>query len=567
MSNDTQPSSMLTEIHIKNFTIVESAQVNFHRGFHVISGETGSGKSVLLQALAFALGERVDADTLRAGAEEAMVTMVLEVEANPDFRAHCESLGLLVPEDGLFFLKRTLNSAGRSRAWVNDEPVTLKTLQGLGERWVHLVRQHAARRLLEEDVLLSLLDRFGGHEAELVQFQKTLSVFREAARNYDELNERVQKTRQQEEFLRYQCDELQKAQLRAGEEAELEALKARLKHRATLAQHSFGMQEILVESEDSVSDRLGKALGLAQKGRQLDETLGGIAEAISAAMGSVQEAARSLSDYLGQLEDPAELDSIEDRLARLAELQRKYQKDEVGLLELAQDLQINLNELENFEGCLEAKLQEKNNASAALKKVADRLHGKRQDAAKRLEIKLSAALKALALPHARIQFRLLPLDSLEAFKNNGGDGLSLELSFNPGEAPRPFEEIVSGGELSRLLLAFYEIVFPADQIGTFIFDEVDTGVGGKVAELMGRRLAALSAKTQVLCVTHLPQIACHADWQFVVEKEVKQKRTYSKIRELLKGEREQEIARMLAGVEVTEQALRHARELLKNAAA
>ncbi len=559
---------MLSEIHIKNFNIAESVRVEFGRGFHVLSGETGAGKSILLQAIAFALGERADSETIRAGAEEAVVSLVFETASNRVVRELLEGLGLSPSEDGALYLKRSLNAAGRSRALINDEPVTLKSLQALGEQLVHLVRQHAAHRLLEEDFLLDLLDRFGGHESALAEYRDRWSAWREAAAAWQALNERVAQTRQQEEFLRFQGEELKQAALRPGEEEELESLKARMKHRVALAGYSYELLQSLVEGDDSVSDRLGKARHLAAKAAELDEGLAPLGAPLDEAIAAVDAASRLLGDYSQRLqEDPGELEAVEDRLAAISDLKRKYRLDEAGLIAFAEELAAKLGELENFDQALSSAEARQAGAESALREAAQALHAKRKATAKRLGAKLLQSLKELALPQAQIQYLLEPAKQLSEYREGGADRLSLLVSFNPGEDPRPFEDIVSGGELSRLLLAFYEIVFPAEEIGTFIFDEVDAGVGGKVAELIGRKLEALSAKTQVLCVTHLPQIACHAARHYTVAKSVRGGRTFSEIKLLQKDEREREIARMLAGVEVTPQALKHARELLKNTAA
>lgn len=559
---------MLSEIHIKNFNIAESVRVEFDRGFHVISGETGAGKSILLQALAFALGERADAETIRAGADEAVVTVVFELGKNAALKSFLDEAGLEVPEDGALMLKRSLNASGRSRALINDEPVTLKTLQALGERLVHLVRQHAAHRLLEQDFLLELLDRFGAHEASAETYRGLFSRYKDADREARELNERVRQTRQQEEFLRFQCEELAKAELRAGEEEELESVKARLKHRVALATQTYELRQLLIDADASVSDRLGKARHLAEKSRDLDESLQPLLGALDEAVAAVDAAGRLLADYGEKLEeDPAELDRLEDRLALISGLKRKYREDEAGLIALAERLQGQIGELENFDQVLQAAEARRAELESDLREAAAALHAKRKAAAKKLSARLLQSLKELALPNAQLQFLLESAKQVVDYRENGADALTLLVSFNPGEEARPFAEIVSGGELSRLLLAFYEIVFPAEEIGSFVFDEVDAGVGGKVAELIGRKLEALGAKTQVLCVTHLPQIACRAVRHYTVEKAVRGGRTFSEIRLLKKDEREQEIARMLAGVEVTPQALKHARELLKNAAA
>ena len=368
--------------------------------------------------------------------------------------------------------------------------------------------------------------------------------------------------------MRFQCEELRQADLKAGEEEALESAKARLKHRVALATRTFEMQQILVEGDDAVSDRLGKVLSLGEKSCELDAALEPVAEAVREALAAVDTAGRKLADYTQSLnEDPNELEQIEERLAKLADLRRKYGCDEAGLIALLENLKNQVGELENFDRLLAVQEEAKNAAERELQAQAQALHERRLSAAKRLVKHLQNSLHELALPQARLEFALEASASAEHFRENGADRLALLVSFNAGEALRPFAEIISGGELSRLLLAFYEIVFPAEEIGTFIFDEVDAGVGGKVAELIGRKLEALSQKTQVLCVTHLPQIACRAERHYTVEKLVRQGRTFSEIRRLSPEEREQEIARMLAGVEITPQALRHARELLKNAAA
>jgi DNA repair protein RecN (Recombination protein N) len=335
-----------------------------------------------------------------------------------------------------------------------------------------------------------------------------------------------------------------------------------------LAGLTYEIRQSLAEAEDSVSDRLGKLLHSAEKGAGLDESLAPVADSLRGAVGSVDEAGRMLIDYAQKLdEDPAALDPIEDRLAAISDLKRKYRREEAGLLALFEELQGRLGEMENFDRLLEDSESHKSKLQERLRSLVSELSRKRSAAAKRLSTKLLASLKELALPQAQLRFSLEAIADVAEYREDGGDRFSLFVSFNPGEELRPFAEIISGGELSRLLLAFYEMVFPADEVGTFIFDEVDAGVGGKVAELIGRKLEALSRKTQVLCVTHLPQIACHAARHYTVEKSVRQGRTFSEIRLLKPEEREHEIARMLAGVEVTAQALKHARELLKNAAA
>ena len=552
---------MIRELHIKNLSIVASASVELQKGFHVISGETGAGKSILLQAIAFALGARADAESIRSGADEASVTLLLEENAEK-VNAQLQALGLATTEDGLVYLRRTLNRAGRSRAFLNDEPVTLKTLQSLGQAFIHIVAQHASQELFDEKFLLASLDRFGNLQSELAAYQKVFDDYRESRQNFRELSERVKASQAEEEMLRYQFAELEKAQLKAGEVEELESTKKRLKHRVALAQQTFEIRELLNDADDSASDRLGKALNLAEKASFLDPSLASLRQGLQEAMELLENSVRSLNDYSSDLEDPSALDGLEDRLAELSELQRKYRLDVAGLIQKKQELQQKLSELDQGDDLLKSLEENFKKAEDDLRKSAGTLHKQRKKAAEKLSAQLEKNLKALALNHATVVFELKPMASAENYREQGGDELTLQVSFNPGEPLRPLAEVVSGGELSRLLLAFCELLYPPEALATLIFDEVDAGVGGKVAELIGKKLKLLSKKAQVLCVTHLPQIASQGDWHYTVEKEVKQGRTFSQIRQLESEERVSEVARMLAGVKITEQALSHAREML-----
>ncbi len=559
---------MLREIHIKNLGIIESIQIKFHEGFHVISGETGAGKSILLQAIAFALGNRADSEAIRAGQKEAAVTLVVEPQDGDSESSRFQELGIAPAEDGVFFLRRTLNAAGKSRAYLNDEPVTLKTLQRLGQAWIHLVAQHAAQELLEEDFIIAALDRFGALDGLKAEYRKFFELFRERRNSFRELEERVAKARAQEDFLRYQCEELEKAGMTDGEEEDLEARKQRLKHRVTLASQSFEIRQALLESDDSISDRLGKVLSIADKLRTLDPGLLAFSNRLREVVEAVNLAAREIGDYdSGLQEDPEDLNKIEDRLALLGELKRKYRAEIPELLQKLVDLKRQVDQLDHGADRLGEAAEALQRATSELQNKAASLGGERRKQAKRLALQLGKTLKGLALPHAKVSFAFQPISLPEEFRSDGADRLSLQVSFNPGEEMRAVEEVISGGELSRLLLSFCEILYPADRLGTLIFDEVDAGVGGGVAELIGKKLEGLSRRAQVFCVTHLPQIACHASWHYIVEKEVRAGRTFSKIRLLNQEERIGEIARMLAGVKVTEQALKHAKELLKNAAA
>ncbi|MGH7831540.1 MAG: DNA repair protein RecN, partial [Candidatus Binatia bacterium] len=476
------------------------------------SGETGAGKSIFLQAIVFALGARAETDWIRSGAEEASVTLELDLSGRPGAGERLAALGIpFDAREGCLQLRRSLNAGGRSKAYLNDVPVNLKTLQTLSESWIHLVGQHAAQDLLAEGRLLGLLDRFAAAEAPREGYRRALRRFRECRQELDALRQRVARHREQEDFLRFQNAELEKAQLQIGEEEALEAKKNRMKHQVILAEMSDEIQRGLQEAEGNVFDTLGKLLHLARKAEHYDAGFAALRASLDQAMAPLQEAVRWVQDYRSGLQDdPEALDQLEGRLARLAELKRKYRADIPALIAKREALNRQVGELENFEEDLRKLEASLGAAAQAVREAAEALRALRNKAAGRLKAPLAKALRDLALPHAEIDWKLFPLEADE-FRDDGADRLAVMVSFNPGEEKRPLAEVASGGELSRLLLALYEILFPPEDFLTLIFDEVDSGVGGKVAELIGCKLQQLSQKAQVFCVTHLAQIACHAD--------------------------------------------------------
>ncbi len=562
---------MLSSIQIQNFSIIEKTKLSFQDGFHVLSGETGAGKSFLLQAIAFALGSRFDVDCLRQGAEEAEVTLVfsqLSEEAQNLARATglLQAQGLDVSET--LTLSRSLHRTGRSRGFFQGQSVPLKILQKWGDLLLHQVSQHAAHQLREESFLLGLLDHLGRHSKLKRGYDMALRDFSEARQSLEALQNRIIESRRQEDFLRFQLEELQKADVKNGEVEELENKKQRMKNRVLLAQQTFQILQGLREGDEALSDRLGRLLSVLQKATGLDEALTPVYEDLHLALEKIEQTADFFSDYQSDLEaEPEAYEILENRLARLHDLQRKFQTDESGLVQQRNKLERDLSELADFDQVLREHQEKLEGVCLVLIREARLLSEARQKAARLLEEALKKNLQDLALPHVRLKWDLQASVVPEDFSNTGADRLTLWISFNPGEAMRPFQEVISGGELSRLLLALYELVYPGEQYGTLIFDEVDSGVGGAVAELIGRKLASLGKQTQVLCVTHLPQIASQARWHYQVEKQVKAGRTFSSVRLLSPEERVQEVARMLGGVRVSEQALDHARELLKGSAA
>jgi DNA repair protein RecN (Recombination protein N) len=560
---------MLSELHIKNISIIEDIQVKFHDGFQALSGETGAGKSFLVQAVQFVLGARADTEVLRKGSTEAAVTAVFSSCPGTLLQELNEETGLSVEDLGeALVLRRLLSDQGRSRAFLNDHPVTMKTLQKIGGRLIRHVGQFAAQELFSETFLIDALDQFGGHEKIRTEYGDALADYRARTQQLRELQERIQTSREREDFLRFQLQELVDAKLKEGEEEELESQKQRLKHRVALAGQSFEISQCLQEGEDSLAERLGKICQMARKAASLDASLAPVATSMEEALERLQSAAAVVRDYASDLQEPAEsFDQIETRLEKIHQLKRKYRLEVGEMIARVEQVKKDLGELEDSEVHLEECGKNLAEAEKKLIRVAKTLRQKREGAAAGLSERLKKNLKDLSLSDVRFNWEFRPCETVEEYKSFGAEILELWVSFNPGEEPRPFQEVISGGELSRLFLALYEILTPVEGSLTFILDEVDAGVSGAVAEQIGKKLARFGKAAQVLCITHLPQIASRAEWQFVVEKSVRKGRTYSEVRCLNDEERVQEIARMLAGVKVTEQALRHARELLSQNAA
>lgn len=560
---------MLSELHIKNFSIIEDVQIKFQPGFQALSGETGAGKSFLVSALQFVLGARADGSLLRSGAEEAQVVAVLDGVPEDLLNELQAELGIAVDgvSEGLI-LKRLLSASLRSRAFLNDHPVSLKTLQKIGKRMIRHVGQFAAQELFSESFWLDALDRFGRLQPFRRNYHQALTRYQECARQLAELTGRLETSKQREDFLRFQLQELKSAKLKGGEEEDLEAQKQRLKHRVALVSHARQIAQNLSEGEEPLTERLAKACQGAQKASGLDASLVSLHQILREASERVETAAALLREYGGELEGPAEnFDRVEGRLEKLHQLKTKYRMQIPQLITLSRQLEKDLAQLEDAEIYLE---DSKNALAAAEKKLlqtAKALGQKRRAVSEDLGGRLKENLRTLSLPHVQLHWEFIPFESLAEYKNYGGETVELKISFNPGENPKPFREIISGGELSRLFLALFEIRSPVEGALTFILDEVDSGVGGAVAEQIGNKLSRFGRVAQVLCITHLPQIASRASSQFVVKKNVRKGRTYSEIRLLNPEERVQEIARMLAGVKVTERALQHARELLSRTAA
>ncbi len=587
---------MLREIHIQNYAVIDKLSIEFHAGLNLLSGETGSGKSILVDALGLALGGRASPDVVRTGAERAVVTAVFTLdgefgrgnasgmESPASWKSWFDEIGTS-PAEGII-LRRDIQSGGRSRLAVNDQPVTAAAVRTLARLLVEIHGQNEQVALFARDAQLDLVDRFAGIEAEVA---KIGILHRERSSLYEEM-QRLAHNEQERlrtlDLLRFQAQELDQSRLSVGEDSELEAERQVLTNLERLRTAASTAFSELYEDEGSASARLAAASRALDDLRRYDTTLDSYMEPLAAAKAILEDVAYAVRDYLVRLEaSPGRLEEVEERLALIDRLKRKYGDSIPEILAFRQRVEEQLRELEHADERREELRAALGRVTSAYDEAARRVSDLRRAAAQKLEALVHEELAQLGMEKARFKIAFAKAENSESEALPGGvrgiDHIEMHISPNPGEEPRPIERVASGGELSRLMLALKTVV-GREHAGarreaagnrnthltpTFIFDEVDAGIGGRVAESVGLRLKRLSREAQVLCVTHLPQIACFADHHYYVEKVNRADRTVTTVTELVTPkERAAELGRMLSGSQITDAVLKHAAAMLKQGA-
>ena len=554
---------MLERLTIRDLALVERAEIEFCPGLTAVTGETGAGKSLMVQALALVVGGRADADIVREGAKSCVVEAEFRLSGETANRVR-ELLRPwdLEPDDDALIVRREVSSEGRGRASVNQSSVTLANLKKLGELLLDLHGQHEHQSLLREGAALSTLDRLAALEPERARFAESLAALREAEGELARLRESLATFGERRDYLRSAAAELDEAKLREGEEEELKAEAARLAHADRLRELVALAGERLADGDATALTALSAARHVLEQASAVDDSLAEPLARVTEAGIATQEAARSLAAYLGRLEaDPERLEQVEARRELYARLVRKYRRPLAGLLAWREELASELAQGEDGDAALaqaEARLEKAGSDCLAVGKALTR---KRQAAAREWSASLTRELKPLGFPHARVAFEVAAvLDGRPT--PHGLDEVTLAFTANPGESPRPLAKIASGGELSRVMLALKTALQTRDRVDLLVFDEVDSGIGGAVAQAVGERLRRLARHRQVVCVTHLPLIAALAERHLAVSKHVAGGRTTARVAMLEKAARVEELARMLAGERVTETTRRQARELL-----
>jgi len=552
---------MLRELRIRNVAVIEAVAIPFEAGLNVLTGETGAGKSILVDALLLIRGARAQTDVIRTEADVATVEAVFDVEGDAAVAAVLEAAGLAV-EGGELVIRRELTRSGRHRAFVNDSPVTVSFLERLGDHLVDVHGQHEQQRLLEPSAQLDLLDRFGDVEALRARVGDLHHRFRAAETAVTELGRTVRDAAQREDVSRFQLSELDGARLRSGEEEELRTEQRRLQHAERFTAGLSEVTDTLRDDESSALGRLARATKLLRDLGRLDPAFAAPAESLDAAVAQVEEALLAIRELRAAVVfDPGRLEAIDDRLDALTRLKRKYGDSVEAMLTFRERAAADLDRLARHDELLAAEEARAASLRAELLVLAGELGAVRSATATRLSGLVQKEVRALGMERAVFEVALdaLPQDQLSA---RGLERAEFRFSANPGEDVRPLARVASGGELSRTMLALEVVLAAADRIPTMVFDEVDAGIGGRTAGALAQKLTAVAERRQVLCVTHLAPIAAAAQHHVRVAKSVRAGRTRATVGTLKAEERVEEIARMLGGDPPTAAALGHARELL-----
>ena len=549
---------MLTLLKMKNVALIDDLTVEFGEGLNLLTGETGSGKSIIVDSLAALTGERVSSDIVKQGEDTARIEGLFRLDKKA-IAWLTDAAGIEVQSDELI-IRRDISLAGRNRVFVNDQLVTQGLLKQLGPLLADIHGQGEQAALYDVNSHIEMLDRYTGVEDEV---SAVADAFREwsvikvelAALEKDE-SEKLQLV----DILKFQVDEISRASLQSGEDSELEEEKRRLNNVEKLSAFSSEAHALLYDDEQSALATLDRAAKIIAELADYDVRFRGFDEGLSSARAVAEELGRAARDFGASLEfSPERLNEIEERLAEISRLKRKYGETIDAVLDHLRVSEERLNNIETAEFREQDLKKQLDAAAQTYLNAARKLHDKRVVAAAKFAKQVEQDLKAVALEKATFEVRV---DTVDTFTAHGTDRVEFFFSANPGEPPRPLAKVASGGEASRLMLILKTASRSHDTGKSAVFDEIDIGIGGRVAEAVGRKLKSLAATQQVFCVTHQPQIASLADRHFVVEKEMSRGKTTIVVRELNAAEKVEELARMLAGEQITDQARENARAML-----
>ena len=552
---------MLKHLYIKNFTLIDELDISLYEGFSVITGETGAGKSIILGAIALLLGQRADSKTIKQGAEKCVI------EANFDLSRY--NMQPFFDENDIEYdagdciIRRELTAAGKSRAFINDTPVALSMLKELGDMLMDVHSQHQNLLLNKQDFQLEVVDIIADDAAQLAKYQNTYAEFVKAEKELSEMTLAIERNRENHDFLKFQFEELENAKLQEGEQEELEQRSETMEHSEDIKSALYTTDNALSAEQVGVIQSLRSSLSALRSIESVYPEVSELIERIDSSYIDLKDISQEISSLLESVDfDPAELDQINSRLDRIYELEKKYHVETVEeLISKRDDLHQQLAAIENGDESLDALKARRDELESKARKEADALTKLRTKSAKTIEAEMQKRLIPLGMPHVRFSIQLTPIE----LGQNGADKVSFLFSANTSTPLQPVSQVASGGEIARVMLSLKAMISGAVKLPTIIFDEIDTGVSGKTAEMMAQIMKEMGGHgRQVISITHLPQIAALGSVHYKVEKNETASGTTSKMRQLDADERVREIAQMLSGSDVTEAAIQNAKELLNH---
>ena len=555
---------MLSLLHIENIALIQSADIRFEPGFNVLTGETGAGKSIVIDSIGAVLGERTSRELIRTGAKSALVTAVFtQVPPLP----WLEENGFPTGEEELL-LQRELQGDGRNVCRIDGKLVTVAQLRELGRQLLNIHGQHDGQQLLDPASHLGYLDQFGGCQPLLESYQEAYRKWHDIRREMDKLQMDEAERSRRVDTLNYQIQELERAQLKAGEDEELSARRTLLRSAGRLMEAVQSAEFALSgdEDRDGACSLIAQAEGEVQGVSSISPELGELSEKLTALRCAADDAADTLRDLSRSFDfSPGELDQVEERLDLLYRLRKKYGPTVEDMLAYLDRCRKELDQIQYADDTLARLEKDLKKAQKEAARRGEVLSQARREAAGALQARVQEELRQLDMPKVQFQTEFTPKGGEAGMDETGLDEVQFLMSANLGEALKPIQKVASGGELARIMLALKNVLAEGDQIGTLVFDEVDTGVSGRAAQKVAEKMAQVARGKQVLCVTHLPQIAAMADTHFSVQKGEREGRTYTRLERLDRSQRREELARLIGGASITPSLLESAEELLRQA--
>ena len=551
---------MLKKLYIKNFTLIDELDIDLYQGFSVITGETGAGKSIILGAIGLLLGQRADSKSIKQGAEKCVIEAHFDLSRYGMEAFFSENDIEYDPADCI--VRRELTAAGKSRAFINDTPVQLAMLKELGEQLIDIHSQHQNLLLNKQDFQLNVVDIIAQDEQALAKYQQTYAKYQTVGKELETLRESIEQNRQNLDFLQFQCDELTNANLEEGEQEELEQRSETMSHAEDIKSALYEADNALSGEDRGIVSSLRSTISALKTIERVLPSASELVERLDSSYIELKDISGDISSELERIDfDPTELDSINSRLDKLYDLEKKYHVETVReLIEKRDELKRQLSHIENSDEALADLQQQLDTLRQQAQKEADALTKQRTKAASQIEKEMQSRLVPLGMPNVRFSIQL----TTDTFGRNGQDKVGFLFSANTSTPLQPVSQVASGGEIARVMLSLKAMISGAVKLPTIIFDEIDTGVSGKIAEKMAEIMQEMGQQErQVISITHLPQIAALGSAHYKVEKEDSAQGTTSHMKELSPEERVREIAQMLSGSDVTEAAIQNAKQLLR----